>query len=141
MQTKNLLPLLLLAGCGAYYHGTVVPYTSYNEVTYSNTNKTYSQKWALEDAQLYCNGGSNPEKGQPNHPFKVIEQVTTDYDGLTGEKTDKVVSGVASAATAGLLVAGAVKKDSKLALAGVGTGLAAGAVKGEYTTKIRFVCE
>jgi len=142
MQTKNIFALAFLAGCGgAYYHGTVVPYEKYNEVSYTNSNKSYSQKWALEDAQLYCNGGVKPENGQPNRPFKVVEQMTTDYDGVMGEKTDKVVSNVAGAATAGLLVAGAVKKDKKLALAGAGTGLAAAAVKGEYTTKIRFVCQ
>ena len=142
MKNKAIISALLLAACGggAYYHGTVVPYSNYNEAKYTSTSKSLSQKWALEDAQLYCNGGQKIE-GQPNRPFKVVEQVTTDYAGLLGEQTDKAVSTAATAGAVGLLAAGAIKKDKKLALAGVGTAVAGSAVKGEYTTTIKFVCK
>ena len=138
MKNKIVLLSIMLAGCGAYYHGTVVPYEKYNEARYTNTDKSLAQRWALDDAQLYCNGG---QSGQPNRPFKVVEQMTTDYNGVFGEKTDKAVSTVANAGAVGLLAAGAIKKNKNLALAGVGTSVASNAVKGEYTTVIRFVCQ
>lgn len=140
MNKSIILSLLFLVACGVYYHGAVTPYQDYNEVSYTNKDKSYSQKWALADAQLWCNGGVELPDGTANKRYTVISSETT-YSGIMDENTDKVVQTVAGVASTAVIVAGALKKDKNVIAAGAGTGLVTGAAKGDYTTIIRFRCQ